>query len=132
MCDINNEKQSDYSIEDRIKMWNKTLKMENLLDRVKVIKILRPEYFPEEFNFKFNIRDYDLVFPYVEDTDSDFDKIRNNAFEKILGRKVNYVYPSFTLHTSSIKKNITHLKDWSIYVPRGTYEILLDRNNQTI
>ena len=123
-CDKNNDKHSDYSIDERIEMWEKTIYAEGISDRVKVVRILRPEYFPAEFNHQFPPSKYQLVFPETLAEKNKFDTMRNDAFGIILEREVATVKPSLTLHFSDIRKHISDYTDWEKYVPIGCYSVL--------
>lgn len=106
-----------------IEMWEKILETENLSHRVDVVKIKRPEYFPDEFNEQFPKQNHTLVFPDLNEGENSFDTIRNEKFKQILNREVILVKPTIKIHTSSII-NRNNKIDYKKYVPNTIWNAL--------
>ncbi|MBR2431053.1 adenylyltransferase/cytidyltransferase family protein [bacterium] len=103
LCDKNHkEKKIYFSIEERMEMINLALLEAGIKNRVIVLHYCRPECNIKKFNDDFEKNSYDLVFPCSVDEPNYFDKIRNDSFEKILGRRVFCVFPKITIHVSQI------------------------------
>lgn len=129
--DKKNSGTPEFSISERISMWNLSLEEKKLNSRVKVVPILRPEYYPEIFNATYPEREYQLVFPCDVAVENSFDNIRNAAFENILNRKVQIIYPQLILHTTDIRRNVRVFEDWKEYVPSGSYKIIKEKKCRT-
>lgn len=124
-CDNNYVMKILLDINIRNEMILNTLEEFNISNRVNVVNINRPEYYPDEFNYLFDTNKYDLFFPQVSSEDTCFDIIRNQAFEKILNRKVYVVKPKLTIHLSQIQKQYKINKCRLVeYLPKATCDIL--------
>ncbi|MGA3539014.1 zeta toxin family protein [Micromonosporaceae bacterium DT194] len=89
------------SAEERAGFWRATIAEAGLQDRVSVRVIPRPELDPAGFNRQYPADRFDVVFPTV--SGEGFDRIRNDAFQEILGRPVLSVDPPLEYHTSDIR-----------------------------
>lgn len=112
-------------IDIRKEMIVNALEEFKLFDRVNIVDIDRPEYYPDEFNRMFDIEKYDLFFPQISKEDTCFDSLRNQAFEKILRRKIHIVKPPLTIHLSQIQEQYNINKDKLFeYLPKYSCYIL--------
>lgn len=123
-CDKNHERKPTFTIPQRIEMWEETLRSAGFFDRVKIVEMRRPEYFPDEFNMRFPSNMYQLVFPQAKDERNKFDIIRLSAFREILGRDIATVCPSLTMHTSDIIGKVNDIDDLKRYIPIGCFSVL--------
>lgn len=127
LCELNHiKKRNVFTVEERVDMMQAVLHEYHLTNKISIEVAPRPEYNYSSFNKNYPMEEYDLVFPSVENEEVRFDIIRNEAFEKILSRKVFTVNPEITLHLSSVVKEINQHNSIEKYIPKSIVEYLLD------
>ncbi|RDX01324.1 hypothetical protein [Listeria kieliensis] len=100
-CDRNYIKPLN-KIQHRMNLMELILDEKNFLENCSIIKINRPELYPEKFNEMFPKNVYDVVFAI--DTDSQFDIKKIGIFELLLNRPIKLVKPDKIIHSSDIIK----------------------------
>lgn len=120
LCEQNHMKSKNiFTLKERKTMFNKMLFDYNLTNLVKVDFFARPELNYVEFNQKYHQCEYDLVFPRCNSNDGEFDKIRNDSFQKILNREIYTVNPACTVHTKEIVTFLRNAEDINNYLSPG-------------
>lgn len=105
-----------------LRMWVQSLAHAGYLDRVTLVSMPRIPY-QTDFTAKYPQDAYDFIEVAADGFDSPFDRLRSEAFEKLLGRPVFYVRPPFKLHNTQIKQMIAAKEcGWRDVLPQGGYE----------
>lgn len=112
--------------EEIMNMWRAILETQGISHRVQLIYMPRMAYQPS-FNSTYPVNKYDFVDIALTENDPETDRVRQNTFQKILNRPIEYIRSPLKIHVSEMRTQINNgLATWDKYIPLGGYEYFLN------
>ncbi len=120
------QEKNPFTGEEVMDMWSAALTPSRYLDRVTLVTMPRVPY-QNNFDLEFPKTEFDFVEVTADTSDSQFDSVRRETFERLLKRQIYYVSPSFKLHNTQIRRLIAAGEcSWKDVLPSGCFEKFLE------